>query len=410
MNPLMPDAAPTLESIRRAHTEIQKIALVTPVLLSHHLTRKLGSEVWIKAENLQRAGSFKIRGAYNKISSLSESERVAGVLTASAGNHAQGVALAASFFQMSALVVMPENTPQIKLSRTRAYGVEIIQHGSNLGEAYQHALELVKQTGRIFVPPYDDWKIIEGQATLGLEIIDQVPDVESVVVPVGGGGLISGIALAIRALKPSVKIYGVQAAGANPMVRSFREKRPVEVEYVDTIADGVKLTRVGERTFPVIQEHVDDMVDVSEEEISEAIVQLLEKTHLVSEGAGAVGLAALLGGRLQAPVGKVCIVVSGGNIDINFMARIIEQGLTKSGRYLTIRTRVRDIPGELFKVMDVLVGQRANVLDIIHHRAGWKIPVGWTEIEFLLETTSFEQHEDIVRRLREKSYWVEMGG
>ncbi|MGI8783973.1 MAG: threonine ammonia-lyase [Acidobacteriota bacterium] len=406
----MPDAAPTLESIRRAHIEIQKIALVTPVLLSHHLTRKLGSEVWIKAENLQRAGSFKIRGAYNKISSLSESERGAGVLTASAGNHAQGVALAASFFHMSALVVMPENTPQIKLSRTRAYGAEIIQHGSNLGEAYQHALELVKQTGRIFVPPYDDWKIIEGQATLGLEIIDQVPDVESVVVPVGGGGLISGIALAIRALKPSVKIYGVQAAGANPMVRSFREKRPVEVEYVDTIADGVKLTRVGELTFPVIQEHVDDMVDVSEEEISEAIVQLLEKTHLVSEGAGAVGLAALLGGRLPTLVGKVCIVVSGGNIDINFMARIIEQGLTKSGRYLTIRTRVRDIPGELFKVMDVLVDQRANVLDIIHHRAGWKIPVGWTEIEFLLETTSFEQHEDIVRRLREKSYWVETGG
>lgn len=406
----MPDAAPTPESIRRAHTEIQKIALVTPVLLSHHLTRKLGSEVWIKAENLQRAGSFKIRGAYNKISSLSESERRTGVLTASAGNHAQGVALAASFFQMSALVVMPENTPQIKLSRTRAYGAEIIQHGSNLGEAYEHALGLVKQTGRIFVPPYDDWKIIEGQATLGLEIIDQVPDVESIVVPVGGGGLISGIALAVRALKPSVKIYGVQAAGANPMVRSFREKRPVEVEYVDTIADGVKLTRVGERTFPVIQEHVDDMVDVSEEEISEAIVQLLEKTHLVSEGAGAVGLAALLGGRLPASVGKVCIVVSGGNIDINFMARIIEQGLTKSGRYLTIRTRVRDIPGELFKVMDVLVGQRANVLDIIHHRAGWKIPVGWTEIEFLLETTSFEQHEDIVGRLRQKSYWVEMGG
>jgi threonine dehydratase len=377
--------ADALERIRAARARIAAHVRDTPTVLSYTLSESTGAEVYLKLENLQRTGAFKIRGALNKLLLMPAAERERGVLAASAGNHAQGVALAARICDVAATIVMPEGTPLVKVQRTEGYGAEVILHGQSYDEAQARARELVAQRGAALIHPFDDRDIIEGQGTVGLELLEQVPELSAVLVPVGGGGLISGVALALRALAPEVKIIGVQASGAAATARSFRAGAPVRVPDPRTMADGIRVGTVGELTFPLIRELVDDVVTVEEEEISEAVVQTMEKNKVVVEAAGSVGVAALMAGRFRT-TGRVCAVLSGGNIDLNFLGRLIDAGLASAGRYHVVHLRMPDTPGQLQKVVAVLAETKTNILDVQHYRAGWKVPVGSVDVEILIET------------------------
>jgi threonine dehydratase len=393
-----------LDRIRAAADRIGPHIRQTPLVDSHTLGASLGVEVHLKAENLQRAGSFKLRGALNKILTLDEEERRHGVIAYSAGNHAQGVALAAQIFGVPATIVMPADTALVKYTRTREYGARVVLHGSSIEDACTKAREIQAAEGQTFIPPYDDARIIEGQGTLGLEIARDLPDATDVIVPLGGGGLLAGVAAALKALHPSVRITGVQSAAMAPIFRAFRGGDPAAPDRGDTIADGIKVKATGKLTLPIIRDLVDDVVVVEDEEIIDAIVMLIEKSRLVVEGAGAAGAAALLARKVQLAGRRVCVVVSGGNIDTNRIARVIEAGLVSVGRLTLIRTRVRDVPGQLHRVLEVLASHDVNVLDVQHHRSGWLVPIGWVEIEILVETRYAEQRTEILAILAEKGF------
>jgi len=409
--------APTFAEIEDARRVLAPLLPPTPMLQvpGVRAKRAAGSptiagarRLWLKAENLQATGSFKIRGAYNRISRL---ERSPGVIAASAGNHAQGVALAAGLAGLPSTIVMPEETPLIKVERTRALRAEVILHGASFEDAFARACAIGEQRGLTFVHAYEDRHVIAGQGTIGLEILEQRPDLQAVIVPVGGGGLISGIALALKSLNPAITVIGVQARVAAPAVAAFRARkgsRPVSLPRADTIADAIRFKSASAVTMPIIRGYVDEMVDVTEEEIAEAIVRLMEESKLVAEGAGAVGVAALLAGRIPAKLSRVCVVVSGGNIDLNMTARVVEQGLSKSSRYLVLRTEIPDKPGRLFGILNYLAERHINVLDVRHNRAGWKVPLGRVEIELLVETRNASHAAEIVRSLAEAGYRIEM--
>ncbi len=399
------DLAATHSRILSARARLAPYLRATPAILSHTFSKTAEREVVLKLENLQRTGSFKIRGALNKILSLPEAAREQGLVAASAGNHAQGVALAAQQLGVPATVVMPTATAMIKVRRTEQYGARVVLFGRNWNEAQAKALELEAEHGWTAVHPFDDYDVIEGQGTLGLELVDEVEGLEAVVVPVGGGGLLAGVAAAIKHEHPDIRVYGIQAEGADPMVRSFHSGTPETVASPTTIAEGIRVGTVGRHTFPMIRELVDDMITVSDEDITDAIIVTMERISIVAETAAVVGIAALAADRIPGS-GRVCAVISGGNIDLSSLGRLIETGLTRAGFYRPVRVRIEDLPGALRAVLDVFAEGKTNVLDVWHHRTGWRIPIGFVDVEILAETKTVRQGDEIVALLRAKGYEV----
>jgi len=397
--PLRLDPAAALARIRAARERIRPFVRRTPTVLSYTFTESTGSQVFLKLENLQRTGSFKVRGALNRILCLAGGPKGRNLVAASAGNHAQGVALAAKLTGAHATLVMPSGTPLLKIRRTEGYGARVVLHGRNWDEAQAYAIEL-SRAGALLIHPFDDPEVIEGQGTVGLEILEELPEVDLLLVPVGGGGLAAGLALAVKAQAPEVRVIGVQAEGAAAMARSFaRGAREIDPDP-RTIADGIRVGAPGMQTFEIVRELLDDVVTVTETEITQAIVEMLEKSKVVGEAAGVVGVAALIAGKIHAPAGsQVCAVLSGGNIDLNLLARLIESGLASSGFLHLVRLRIADTPGQLQRVLEVLSARGCNVLDVQHYRAGWKVPIGRVDVEILLETRAPEQGAEIERSL-----------
>ncbi|HSL65522.1 MAG TPA: threonine ammonia-lyase [Gaiellaceae bacterium] len=390
--------APTLRDVEAARERIAGIAQVTPVYPSETFSRRTGRRVLLKAENLQRTGAFKIRGAVNRIVALSEAERAAGVVAASAGNHGQAVAWAAREIGVPAAVYMPVDAPMSKVEATRNYGARVELGGAFFDDALAAALAAVDESGATFVHAFEDERVIAGQGTIGLEVAEQAPDVTTVVVPVGGGGLASGIAIALRAVRPAVRLVGVQAAACAPLAGGG-------VNGV-TIADGIAVKQPGELTSAILAELLDDVVTVTDDEISEAIVLLAERTKLVVEGAGAAGLAALLAGRAGGE-GPVLVLLSGGNIDPTLLIGVMRHGLTRAGRFLVVRTRLPDRPGELVKLLTLLAEERVNVVEVAHQREGVDIPIGVTGLELTLATRDEEHCSTILDAMRRWGYAVE---
>jgi threonine dehydratase len=367
------------EEIESARNKIRRAILRTPMIYSDTFSRLTGKEVFLKLENLQKTGSFKIRGAYYKLSQFTPSMKSRGVVAASAGNHAQGVALASSILGIHSTLVMPEGVSLAKQLATQAYGGEIVLFGQNTEEALHYAKRLT-EGGKFFIHPFDDEQVIAGQGTMGLEILEEVPGVEAIIVPMGGGGLVSGIATIVKKRKPNVKVIGVQSSQVPSAYYSLKRKRIVEVKAKPTLADGIAVQRVGEITFPLIQKGVDEIVTVEEDEIASAILMLMERKRIVAEGAGATPLAALLSKRLKTRLKKIVLVISGGNIDFHLLDRIIEKGLAQTGRLVRMSILLRDVPGALARLTSLVAQHRANILHIIHERATKDIPIGFSKV------------------------------
>lgn len=398
----------TLADIYRARNMLQGIIHRTPLEYSAGYSEITGNAVYLKLENLQKTGSFKIRGAYNKITTLTHEERRQGVIAASAGNHAQGVAFAASKAGIDSTVIMPLGAPLAKVEATRGYGAEIILAGDNYDEAYKRAKEIQIDKGGIFLHAFDDPMVIAGQGTVGLEIIDELPKLDAVVVPIGGGGLISGIALALKAIKPEVRIFGVQAAGA-PSASVSREAGTIkEIKDVRTIADGIAVKRPGDLTFQLIQKYVEKIVTVEDEDTAQAILSMLEKNKLVTEGSGAIALAALLTNKIPLKNANIAVVISGGNVDVHFISIIIERGLLRKGRYVRLQTQISDRPGALQKLLSIIAQNRANVIAVHHDRISPMVPLTQTELEVALETRNTEHIEQIIQALSQEGYQVKL--
>jgi threonine dehydratase len=382
--------APALTDIEAARARLDGVARVTPVYRSETLSRVCGREVRLKAENLQRTGSFKIRGAYNRISTLDTHE----VVAASAGNHGQAVAWAAREIGAHARIYMPQDAPMAKVDATRAYGADVELVGNAIEDCLTAASSYVDEQGATLVHPFEDPVVIAGQGTIGLELAEQVPEAETVLIPVGGGGLASGIALALRAVKPGLRIIGVQAEGTLPSGSGY------------TIADGIAVKKPGELTMSILGDVLDDLISVGDEEISEAIVLLLERTKLVVEGAGAVGVAALLAGKVAGD-GPAVSVISGGNIDATLLISVMRHGLAVGGRFLVVRSRVPDRPGELAKLLTLLAQERVNVVEVEHQRETAGLPVGDTGVELTLVTRDSAHCEEILATMSRLGYPAE---
>jgi threonine dehydratase len=388
---------PTLADIEAARGRIGSLARVTPVYSSETLSRRSARPVMLKAENLQRTGSFKIRGAVNKIATLDDAERNAGVVTASAGNHGQAVALAAREAGVRATVFMPQDAPMAKVDATRSYGAEVLLVGEGYDEANTAALERV-ESGATLVHAFEDEVVVAGQGTLGLELAEQVAELETLVVPVGGGGLASGIAIAFKELRPEVRLVGVQAENCAP----FTGREPAGT----TIADGIAVKKPGVLTSAILADRLDEFLVVSDREIAEAIVLLLERVKLVVEGAGAASVAALLAGKITGS-GPVCALLSGGNIDATLLIDVARHGLTQAGRFLVVRTKLEDRPGELSRLLDLIAGERVNVLAVEHHREGMDLPVTGTEVELTLAMRDEDHCDELLTRLADWGYATE---
>ncbi|HYI13856.1 MAG TPA: threonine ammonia-lyase [Thermomicrobiales bacterium] len=401
----------SLADVEAARERLRGVIVATPILPGARLSEDAGGNVFVKAENTQRGGSFKLRGAYNKISDLSLEQRQRGVIAASMGNHAQGVALAARMLGAPAVVVMPEEASLTKVTATRRYGAQVILHGQSFDEATAHALSLSASEGYTLVHAFDDPAIVAGQGVVGLEILDALPEVGTVIVAIGGGGLIGGIATAIRARKPSVRMIGVQAAGCSSVRASMAAGMPVMLAEARTIADGIAVKRPGDVTLPIIQALVEEVVTVEEDEIADAIFYTLQHLRLLVEGAGAVGVAALLTGKVR-PRGdeQVCVVLSGGNIDANLLARVIDQSLARSGRYVVLRTSVPDRPGNLAQLALIVAEAGANVVDIHHRRSLWGVPLADTGLELVLEVRDEQHAQEVVTSLTTAGYGISRVG
>jgi threonine dehydratase len=389
---------PSLADIEAARARIAGIARVTPVFPSETLSRLAGREVLLKAENLQRTGAFKIRGAVNRIATLTDEQRAAGVVAASAGNHGQAVAWAAREAGIACTVFVPEDAPMAKVEATQNYGARVEFVGTDFEQALAEAVALCERHGATFIHAFEDEQVIAGQGTIGLELAEQVEGLETLIVPVGGGGLASGIALALKELRPEVRIIGVQAAAMAPFAGS--------TEFSWTIADGIAVKRPGELTSSILLEHLDGFVTVDDEGISEAIVLLLERLKLVAEGAGAASVAALLKGKVEG-TGRTVALLSGGNIDPTLLLSVARHGLSLAGRSLVFRTRVPDRPGELLKLLALIAEERGNVVAVEHHREGVAIPVGDTEVALTLTMRGREHCETLITALERAGYPVE---
>lgn len=393
-----------LENIQLARKSLQEVVHQTPMDYSRTFSELAGNDVHLKLENLQKTGSFKVRGAYNKIATLKDEERKKGVIAASAGNHAQGVSLAASMAGIKSTIVMPEGAPLAKVQATKQYGSEVVLHGDTFDDALDHAFGLQRETGAEFIHAFDDESVIAGQGTIGLEVLEQLDHVDSIICPIGGGGLIAGVATAVKSIDPSIKIYGVQAAACPGMIHSINERKPVLTPSLSTIADGIAVKRPGKITFDIVNNVVDDIVTVDELEITRTMLYMLERSKLIVEGSGAVSLAALLYHKLPVKDKRVVAIISGGNVDINFIPRVIEFGLAEAGRFVTLSTLVADKPGFLRDILHIIAEQKANVISIQHHRIGMNVVPGQSEIELSLETRDQAHIEKIEQVLRENGY------
>jgi threonine dehydratase len=400
----------TLEDVRKAARLIEGRVIRTPLVRSPTFSRMAEAEVYLKLECLQMGGSFKVRGATYKVLSRRKEIGPAGVVAASAGNHAQGVALAAKAANLPATIVMPVWASIGKQEATRGYGAEVILAGDSLAESISVAQDMAKD-GRAFIHPYDDEEIITGQATIGLEILEDLPDPDVVIVPIGGGGLIGGIASAVKAVRPETRIVGVQAAACPSALESLRAGKRIKVEAKKSLADGISVKQIGEANFPIIRDKVDEVVLVEEEEIASSVLALLERKKVLAEGAGAAPLAALLSSKVAPPKGsKVVLVISGGNLDPPLLERVIRQGLLKNGRIMRFSACIEDVPGSLARLLDLVAEKGGNVLAIHHARGGKDLSLFRTRVDLEVETRSFDQIEEMKEALKAAGYEIRVRG
>lgn len=389
-----------LEMIRDAQEALAGVARKTPL----EAAPKLGPNIYIKSENLQFTGAFKLRGAYNKIRSLTKEEAAKGVIASSAGNHAQGIAYSATRLGIKSIICMPEHAPISKVEATKGYGAQVVLVPGVFDDAAREAARLSREEGYTFAHPFNDPYVMAGQGTIGLEILEQLPDVDQVVVPIGGGGLISGIAMAVKALRPSCKVIGVQAAAVPSMYASRKAGKITTVKDSSTIADGIHVLTPGTDTFEICQKYVDEVVTVTEDEIASAILALLETQKTIAEGAGATSVAACMFGKVDTTFLKTVCVVSGGNIDVTTLSRIINKGLAKSGRTIEFRIKVSDTPGSMVELLQIIAAQGANILDIKHSRSSKHADVNTCVITMVLETRNQEHIDQLTQELEENGY------
>lgn len=394
-----------LETIKEAHKRIAGVVVKTPLAKAPYLSELTSANVFLKKENLQITGAFKIRGAYNKIASLSDSERSKGVIAASAGNHAQGVALSASRFGIKAVIVMPESTPLTKVNGVKHYGAEVVLYGANYDEAYGYAIEYAQKNDLTFVHPFEDEDVIAGQGTVGLEILENCDKLDVVIVPIGGGGLIAGIATAVKTLSPHTRVVGVSASGAPAFKNSFELKTAVDTTKVRTIADGIAVRDTSKITLDYALRYVDEVISVDDEEIASAILYLLEKQKLVVEGAGAVGIAALLHDKVRDIQDKnIAVVLSGGNMDVTLLSVIIEKGLIKSHRKMNLTVTLVDKPGSLMRFTEILKDLNANIVHIAYDRTSVSLDYGDANVTVHIETKGKEHQDEITEALKSEGY------
>ena len=396
----------TLADVVAARARLRDAIYYSPCAHSLMLSEQTGREIYLKLENLQMTGSFKERGALNRIAMLTDEQAARGVIAASAGNHAQGVAHHATKRGIRSLIVMPQQTPLVKVTATKNFGAEVVLHGANYDEAYGEALRLRDIEGMTLIHPFDDAAVMAGQGTIGLELLEQVPELEAVVVPIGGGGLIGGIACAIKETRPEVKVVGVQTARLPSMMEAREHGGPVTIEPATTIADGIAVRRAGEVTYPMVARYVDEIVTVAEDEIASAILVLLEREKTLAEGAGATALAALLQGRTTViPAGaRTAVLVCGGNIDVTLLSRIIERGLVQDGRLIRLRIHLLDKPGALAELTRLISAHRVNIVDTLHNRAYYGVNLGDTVIDITMETRGREQLAELLAALDGEGY------
>jgi threonine dehydratase len=398
-----------LSDVVQAKRRVSQIVNKTTFAYAPALSDEVGAQVFLKKENLQLTGAYKIRGAYNKIASISDEERAKGVIAASAGNHAQGVAYSAKEFGIKAIIVMPEATPLLKVTGTKALGAEVILHGDNYDEAYSYAITYAKENNLTFIHPFEDDAVIAGQGTVALEMLDDVNDLDVVVVPIGGGGLISGVASAIKQLDPKIRVIGVTAKGAPAMYNSFKKGSVVNSKSVRTIADGIAVRDVSEKNLKTILECVDEIVQVDDEEIANAILYLLEKQKLIVEGGGAASVAAILHEKFKYKKdSKIGAILSGGNIDVQMLSVIIEKGLIKSYRKMKLLITLIDKPGALMKLTDILRLANANIIEIDYDRTSTKLSYGDAKITIVLETKGKKHQDEIKKMLNENGYEIQI--
>ncbi|MBC7753552.1 MAG: threonine ammonia-lyase [Moraxellaceae bacterium] len=394
----------TLQDIQNARQNIADSINLTVCDYSRSATALVGCEVFFKLENTQRTGSFKIRGATNKILSLTEAEKKCGVIACSAGNHAQGVALSSKIHGVQSTIVMPINAPLSKVEATKNYGATVILYGTSFDEAKDYSIQLAKEKGYIFVHPYEDEKVIAGQGTIGLEVLEQIPDLTSIVVPVGGGGLISGIAIAAKSINPKIKIIGAQTETVSTMSQLFHQHKFEMIQNpISTLADGIAIKKPSQIMYDdFISKYVDEIVTVTEGQIAEAMVFLLERVKTVAEGSGAVGLAAILSHKNLKLGSKTCVLVCGGNVDLNMISGVIQHGQIQRGRLCELSVIVPDIPGSLSRLTQILADNRANILEVHHDRIGSDLGMKQTKIDFVIETIDHE-HIEVIRKAIQKT-------
>lgn len=399
-----------IADIRDAEKRLRLSGIVkeTPLIYSTTFSKLAHNNVYLKLENLQTTGSFKIRGAYNKISQLTAKEKAKGVIASSTGNHAQGVAYSAKINNVKATIVMPEPTPLTKIIATRGYGANVILYGSVYDDAYNKARELQKKEKKVFIHPYDDEDIIAGQGTIGLEILKQLPKVDAIVVPIGGGGLISGIAIAAKSINPKVKVIGVEAQGADSMVLSLKNNKLTFIKEIKTIADGIAVKHPGKIPFSIIKRYVDKIITVDDDEIASSILDFLERAKLLAEPAGAVSLAAVIHRKIGMQKKNVVALISGGNIDIKTLDAIIKKGLIKSGRLIEFRTALADKPGELNKLLRIIAEEKVNIISVDHKRIKPQTEVGYVDVDLILETEGHKHVRQILKKLKQGGYKIEL--
>ncbi|WP_152017737.1 threonine ammonia-lyase [Aliarcobacter butzleri] len=394
----------TLNDIKDAKKQLEKAISLTPLMKAPILSKEKNAEIYLKEDNLQITGSFKIRGAFNRVALLDEKRRKNGVVAASAGNHAQGLAFAAKYFGCEATIFMPEATPLTKVLGVKSYGANVILIGENFDEAYANATKFAKENNKEFIHPFADNAVIAGQGTIALEILEKLEDVEQIIVPIGGGGLIAGVAIAAKSINPNIKITGVVASGAKGMKDSFLAGIPIDSASVKTIADGIAVRDVTPKLLDLILEYVDEVVEVSDNEIANAILFLLEKHKLMVEGAGAVSVAAIMHDKVDISNKKVCAVVSGGNIDVTMLSLIIEKGLVKSYRKMNLIVTLMDKPGSLMKLTEIFTQCSANIIEIDFNRNSLKLEFGEAYVTIALETKGEEHQEQIRENLKQNGY------
>ncbi|MCL7745547.1 threonine ammonia-lyase [Halalkalibacter alkaliphilus] len=398
----------SLNDIVTAQEKMAGIVHKTPLDYSLTFSEYSDNDIYLKLENLQKTGSFKVRGSYNKMISLRKDELKNGVVAASAGNHAQGVAYASRMLGIPSTIIMPAGAPLSKVQATKEYGANVELKGAVFDEALAYALNLKDQSGAAFVHAFDDEAVIAGQGTVGLEIMEQISEVDAIVCPIGGGGLIAGLAAAVKEKNPSIQVYGVEAAACPSMAQSLLEMEPITVDASPTMADGIAVKRPGQHTFPLVQRYVDDMLTVDETEIARTMLMLLERNKLLVEGSGAVSLAALLNQKLPIKNKKVVPVISGGNVDVSFISRIIERGMVEAGRFMRFNTILKDKPGNLEKVLQVVTEHQGNILDISFSHMGDKIYPSYAQLSISVETRDRHHIEEIINALQQKGYTAEL--